>query len=232
MILAIVQARMNSTRLPGKVLMPIAERPMVIRVFERLQQSILIDKVIVATSDQPQDDALINELEKWYWFDKYDIFRGPLDDVLDRYYQAACHYGADIIVRITGDCPLIDPYEVNKAIKRFIDRKVDYLTNNNREGKAASGFDIEVFSFDALAIAHKQATGEEREHVMAKWIENNPEALKVGYFLFPAWCYQKHLSVDDDIDYQLVNRVFTALYENNPVFSVEDIRKYLGVARE
>ena len=86
-ILAIVQARTNSTRLPGKVLKPIAGKPMIARVVERLQQSILIDKIVVATSDQPQDDPIVQEMEKYC-----DVFRGPLDDVLGRYHLAANRY--------------------------------------------------------------------------------------------------------------------------------------------
>jgi spore coat polysaccharide biosynthesis protein SpsF len=226
-VLAIVQARMNSTRLPGKVLKPIAGKPMIARVVERLQQSLLIDKIIVATSDQPQDDPIVQEMEKYC-----DVFRGPLDDVLGRYHLAANRYECSDILRVTGDCPLIDAREVNRAINKYAQGNYDYFTNDNHAGKAASGFDIEIFSYEILKRAHRNLfEPEKREHVVIKWIMENQELFKIARLLLPEWCYRMRLSVDDEVDYRLVNGVFTALYELNPAFSIEDVRKFIGIPR-
>jgi spore coat polysaccharide biosynthesis protein SpsF len=114
-LVAIVQARMSSSRLPGKVLRDIAGQPMLVRVVERTRRSSLVSQVVVATTTDPSDDALVEFCREW----GYPCYRGSLHDVLDRYYQAAKAYQADVILRITSDCPVIDPGLIDEMVSAF-----------------------------------------------------------------------------------------------------------------
>ena len=158
---AIIQARMGSTRLPNKVLAEVTGRPMLWYVVHRTRQAQTVDQVVVATSTGPADDAI----EEFCRQNRIDWFRGSEDDVLDRYYQAAIAHRADMVVRITGDCPLIDPDVIDLTVQAFIDGDYDYVSNTLRY-TFPDGLDTEVFSFSALETtwleAHNQS---EREHV-------------------------------------------------------------------
>jgi len=160
-VIAIVQARMGSTRLPGKVLKKINGKALVEFLFQRLSQSKKIDKIILATPISSENDVLANIIEKL----GYDVFRGSENDVLGRYYEAAKKYKAESVVRVTGDCPIIDPALVDEVISIYEQEKVDYVSNTNPP-TYPDGLDTEVFSFEALKIAHDQAKKPfDREHV-------------------------------------------------------------------
>ena len=160
-VVAIVQARMSSKRLPGKVLKTIDEKPLIEILLYRLSHSKAINTIILATSENPENDVLAATVEKM----GYDVFRGSEDDVLDRYYHAAKWYGAEIVVRITGDCPIIDPNVVDGVVECFIKNNVDYASNVEPP-TYPDGLDVEAFSFFALEHAHANATSKfDREHV-------------------------------------------------------------------
>jgi spore coat polysaccharide biosynthesis protein SpsF len=164
MIIAIIQARMGSTRLPGIVLKEAAGKPMLKYQIDRVRQSTLLDKIIVATSTLKQDDVI----EKFCTQDGIECFRGSENDVLDRYYQCAKLHDPDIIVRLTADCPLSDPVVIDAVIKLFIDTNADYAANTvpPEKSKYPDGCDVEVFSMKALERAHRDATSmKDREHV-------------------------------------------------------------------
>jgi spore coat polysaccharide biosynthesis protein SpsF len=194
-VVAIVQARMASTRLPGKVLCEIAAQPMLVRVVERTQRARTIDRVIVATTTDPADDAIARLCA----LQKYDSYRGSMNDVLDRVYQTASSFDADIIVRITADCPLIDPDVIDHTVNSFLGRTAPLSispTANPMESVTAPqfpldfaanrlpppwkrtypiGLDTEVCSFAALQRAWKEADQpHQREHVMPYLYENSP----------------------------------------------------------
>ena len=157
----IVQARMGSKRLPGKVLADISGKPMLWHVIRQVKGASTIKRLVVATSDHTLDDPIM----KYCATIGVECFRGNELDVLDRYYQAAKLYNADTIVRITGDCPLIDPFVIDKVVESFIESECDYVTNTLRY-TYPDGLDTEVFSFEALAYAWKEATKQsDREHV-------------------------------------------------------------------
>lgn len=161
MLVAIVQARMGSTRLPGKALMDIAGRPMLARVIERAAAAPGVDKVLVATSTNALDDA-IAEYCKWEGF---ACFRGDEADVLDRFFHAARACSADAVVRVTADCPLLDPMVVARIVGRFLQGDCDYVSNTLRY-TFPDGLDAEVFSFCVLERAWQKATKpSDREHV-------------------------------------------------------------------
>lgn len=161
MIVAIVQARMGSRRLPGKTLADLLGRPMLARVVDRVRQARTVDRVVVATSNGAADD----KIAEFCWSEKILCFRGSEDDVLDRFYGAATEHDADVVVRITADCPLIDPGVMERVIERFRRGDCDYATNALRY-TYPDGLDTEVFSMAALEQAWREARKQsEREHV-------------------------------------------------------------------
>ena len=160
-VVAIIQARMGSTRLPKKVLMPIGNVTMLARVVRRVQQATLVDQAVVATTTQSADDLIVAECERL----EIPFFRGSEDDVLDRYYQTALNFKADVVVRITSDCPLIEPEIIDEVIESFLHEKVDYA-NNFQVRTFPHGLDTEVMAFAALEKAWYEATElYERVHV-------------------------------------------------------------------
>jgi spore coat polysaccharide biosynthesis protein SpsF len=165
-ILAIIQARMASSRLPDKVLLDIGGQPMLTRVVERVRRAKTVDEVVVATTVEPADDAIAAfcAQQGYLWA------RGSLHDVLDRYYQAARQFGAEVIVRITADCPVIDPKLVDEAVMAFLNNPYDFVANRLPPPWPRTypiGLDTEVCSFELLEKAWKEAVlPYQREHVM------------------------------------------------------------------
>jgi len=181
-VVAIVQARMSSSRLPGKVLLPIGEQPMLVHVVERARRSFLVREVVVATTTDPSDDPI----EQLCIERGYACARGSLHDVLDRYYQAARAFQADVIVRITADCPLIDPQVIDRTLQAY-HSLVTQSPAASAECFAANrlpppwgrtipiGLDVEVVGFAALARAWREADQPfQREHVMPYFYEGVP----------------------------------------------------------
>ena len=219
-IVAIIQARMGSTRLPGKVLMDIEGKPMLFYVLQRLKRSKLINRIVIATTINPKDD-IIEEFCNEY---AVACYRGSEDDVLDRYYQTAKLYKADIIIRITSDCPLIDPQIVDATIRLHIKDGNDY-TSNSLEKTFPRGFDTEALEFDALKKAKEQALEScDKEHV-TMYFYKNPHLFKLG-------CYKAtgelnrpklRLTVDTIEDFTLIKNVFSKLYVKNKEFNAHEI---------
>jgi spore coat polysaccharide biosynthesis protein SpsF len=183
-VVAIIQARMGSTRLPGKVLRDVAGAPMLQRVLTRTARSVVKD-IMVATTVSAADDAIV----AWCRTEDWSVFRGSEDDVLDRYYHAAAARSADVVVRITSDCPLIEPTIVDRVVGEFLDRgDVDYASNAVPRRSFPVGLDTEVMTFEALARAWREdARPSWREHV-TPYIHRHPEL------------FRRH-SVVNDIDY-------------------------------
>src|SRR5262245_53462667 len=151
--IAVVQARMGSTRLPNKVMRSINGRPMIELLLARLSKATRINRILLATSDDPRNQPLVEHVRRL----GYEIFQGSENDVLDRYYQAAKSHRPDTVVRITGDCPLIDPELVDQVIAAYEKRGVDYLCNM-QPPTYPDGLDTEVFSFSALKQAAELAS--------------------------------------------------------------------------
>ena len=174
MIGCIIQARMGSTRLPGKVMKKIdEENPVLYYVLKQLQFSTLLEKMVVATTILDEDDVIENYVKNM----GIDIFRGNTNDVLDRYFECAKKFSIDIIIRITADNPLIDPIMVDDMIKKFTTNSYDYLTNSYVR-TFPYGTEVEIFSCKALEKAWKNAKKpSEREHV-TPYFYNNPDQFK------------------------------------------------------
>jgi spore coat polysaccharide biosynthesis protein SpsF (cytidylyltransferase family) len=208
MIVAIIQARMASSRLPGKVLAEVAGKPVLQRVLERVQQSQLIDRVVVATSSQPENaplEELCHQLE-------VPCFRGSEDDVLDRFYCAAQQHGASSVVRITADCPLIDPRIIDIVIGAYTEgnQAYDYVCNIDPP-TYPDGLDTEVFSFAALEQAWRDADlRSEREHVTL-YIRRHPAQFSMLNIAHSHDLSSLRWVVDEPHDLKFVQAVYAHL---------------------
>lgn len=217
-ILTLLQARSSSTRLPNKVLKNLLGQPMIIRQIERIQRSIHIGTLFLVTSTDSTDDELANVVSQA----GIAIYRGSLNDVLDRFYQAAMPHKPDIIVRLTGDCPLIDPNIIDAAISKFLALNVDYLSNS-LSPTYPDGMDIEVLRFDALEIAWLNAKKpSEREHV-TPYIYKNADQFKIADLRHSIDLSKLRLTVDEDVDFYLIEKIYQNLMPSKPDFLLKDI---------
>lgn len=200
----LLQARMGSQRLPGKVLREIAGRPILEWCILRLGESKSCGRVIVATTTKPQDD----EIERFCEKSGVPCFRGSEDDVLSRYYEAARHFRVDPVIRITADCPLIDPQVLDDMIAAFIITKLDFLSNA-LERTFPHGFDVEIFSFNALEKAHRLATKSyEHEHV-TPYLYQHPEQFRVGHHKNDVNFSHFRVVVDTEADLCAVEAIYS-----------------------
>lgn len=222
MILAILQARASSSRLPGKVLKPLLGKPMLARQIERILRSELIDKLVVATSVEPEDDAI----EKLCKEENIECFRGSLNDVLDRFYQAAKPYNPEHVVRLTGDCPLTDWEITDRLIKFHLIGDYDY-SSNALEPTYPDGLDAEIMKFSALECAWRLADSKpEREHVTL-YIYKHPIQFKIGKEKNSIDLSQLRWTVDEPEDFVLVENIYRNLYYTNPAFKTQDVLAWL-----
>ncbi|PKP60156.1 MAG: acylneuraminate cytidylyltransferase [Candidatus Altiarchaeales archaeon HGW-Altiarchaeales-2] len=219
-IVAIIQARMGSTRLPGKVLKEVSGKPLLWHVINRVKKAKLIDQIVLATTDKKEDLKLI-ELASETCIESY---AGSEEDVLDRYFQAATKYKADIIVRITSDCPLIDPRVIDKVIKHFLSDNFDYVANANIiKCTYPDGLDVEVFSYDALKKAFSGAKlTSEREHV-APYIRDHTEIFKIGSVENDEDISHLRWTVDEERDLEFVREIYKRLYKEGGMFYMENV---------
>jgi spore coat polysaccharide biosynthesis protein SpsF len=221
MILAVIQARMSSTRLPGKVLMPLAGAPMILRQVERVARSRRIDRLVVATSAEPSDDPLAKVLEGA----GVDCFRGPLDDVLGRFIGALDAFGpAEAVVRLTGDCPLADWTLIDAVIARREETGADYASNVWGARTWPKGLDAEVVASAVLREAAAEAeTPYEREHV-TPFVYGRPERYLIEGVSQGHDEGDVRWTVDRPDDYAFVSAVYEALHPANPAFTSDDVR--------
>jgi len=223
MILCILQARTSSSRLPGKVLMPILGVPMLLRQIERIKRSKLIKKLIVATSSTKSDDVLEELCVK----NNIPCYRGNLDDVLDRFYQATKQYNPKHVVRLTGDCPLIDPKIIDQVVEFHLENNFDY-TSNTIEPTYPDGLDVEVFRFECLEHAWQEAKlSSQREHV-TPFIHSQPNLFDLGSFKNTEDLSHFRWTVDELPDFELVSIIYKNLYSNNPKFTTADVLSFLS----
>lgn len=222
MVVAVIQARMGSTRLPGKVAKLVLGKPMLSHQIGRIKHSKLVDKIVIATTDKAEDDK-VEEIAKECGV---ACFRGSEKDVLDRFYKTAKMAGAETIVRLTGDCPFSDPLVIDEIIQFFFESGID---DTGTPENYPEGLDAEVFSFAALERAWKEAEKpSEREHV-TPYLYNHPEIFKVKR-LKTGKLYQGsediskyHWSVDERQDFEFAVRIFERLYQENKLFLMNDI---------
>jgi spore coat polysaccharide biosynthesis protein SpsF (cytidylyltransferase family) len=216
-VVGIIQARMSSRRLPNKVLLPLCDEPVLAHVVKRTRACPLIDDVWIATSTEKSDDLI----SKWARENNVKCYRGSLDDVLDRYVKTAKIANADAVVRITADCPAIDPEVITKVVEGFIKGDFDYY---GLAGSFPDGLDCSVFSYLALERAWREAKlPSEREHV-GPYIQNHSDYFKLGELcLFDGTGIGHHRwTLDEPEDYHLLKLIFNS-FQPGHIFKTREI---------
>lgn len=219
-IVCIVEARFRSTRLPGKVLMPIRGEPMLGRMIERLRRARTLDEIVVATADGPADDAVAAYAESLGVF----VFRGSEDDVLDRVVRAAQSRSAELIVETTGDCPLIDPGIIDKVVGDFMMGGADFVSNILPH-TTPRGMDVRVFrTADLAEINEKSTDPADHEHVSLHfWEHLDRYRCRNVESELPDAAATLRFTVDTAQDLELVRAIYAELYELKPDFNLVDI---------
>jgi spore coat polysaccharide biosynthesis protein SpsF len=222
---AIIQTRMGSSRLSGKVMKDLYGKTVLQHVIERVQQAKCIDEIVIATTIHEQDDVIAAEAVKC----GVKFYRGSENDVLERYYLAATEHNADIVVRITSDCPLIDPIIVNEVIHYYkANKQYDIVTNAGNDLKQRTyprGLDVEVFSYQALENAYRKAEETyQREHVTPYIYENS---LKIYYYKNNEDYSSFRWTLDTKDDFILIKEIYRHLYKGTHDFYLFDILRLL-----
>lgn len=215
-----VQARMGSTRLPGKILKPVLGKPLLLHLTERLQQTTEADSLHILTTTNPIDQQVVDLCTQ----KNISVFRGPNEDVLKRYFEASKKFNPDAIVRITADCPLIDPEIIDGLIKKFRDSfpKWDYMSNSLTR-TFPRGLDVEIFSSEALTKAYTEASDpRDREHVTL-YIYEHPDKFKCTNVPYKENLSHLRLTVDTPEDFKLIKLIIEDLYPQNPHYRLTDI---------
>lgn len=224
-VMAVISARMDSKRLPGKVMAQILGRSILSLLIERVKRAKTVDEIVVATTTNVDDDKIAALAKK----EGINVFRGSEKDVLGRVLTTAKKYQADVIVRLTGDNPLTDPVYIDKGVKLFLTGKYDYVANDNVELTMPRGLDVEIFSVKSLEkVSRLTKNPDDREHV-TRFFFRHPKMFRLKAFGPPkkdrmdGW----HLAVDTEQDLKFVRKIFETLYPQNPNFNYRDIIELL-----
>jgi len=220
-VICVVQARMGSTRLPGKVLMDLAGKPSLLHQIERLLGAKKIDHIVVATTTKEQDNAIVKAVKNCH--PRVTAFQGSEMDVTDRYYLAVKDFHPDAVIRITGDCPLIDPEVVDKVIEEFINSKADYVANVLGKRTYPRGLDTEVFSFQFLEKMWKELNDELDRESITLYVRRNPSLFKCKNVTSPVDYSFHRWTLDERDDYELIKTIYQELYVKNTNFKMKDI---------
>ncbi len=216
-----IQARSGSSRLPGKVMMEILGRPLLIRMIERVQRSKLAGTIVIATTLEPSDDII----ERLCETEGLLCYRGSRDDLLDRHYEAGKLYNADAVVKIPSDCPLIDPKVIDRVLQYYIDNDFDFVSNLH-PATYPDGNDVEVMRWSAIEKAWREATRTlEREHT-TPYIWENPDLFKIGNMAWETgldYSMSDRWTIDYPEDFTFIKTIYEQLYPANSVFDLQDI---------
>ena len=217
----LIQARMSSSRLPGKVMMNLSGNTILGHVVNQVKASKCVDEVVVLTSNDISDDTIVD----WCIKNSTKFFRGSLNDVLDRYYKAAIEFNIDTIIRITADCPLVDPEIIDEIYERFCENKYDFCS---LVGGFPDGLDCSIISFIALEKAWKVAKlSSEREHV-SPYIEKNTKLFKIGGYEKFKNLGDIRITLDEKEDFELLKHIFNNLYKKNKIIRSEQVINFLN----
>lgn len=221
----IVQARMTSTRLPGKVLKEVLGKTLLEYLIERLRRVKLADGIIIATTINQTDQPIVDLCRKL----NVTVTRGSEHDVLARYHEAAKLHHADVVVRVTSDCPAIDPAVIDEVLGFYRSHlgEYDYVSNSLTQS-FPYGMAVEVFTFNSLEEAAREATTEpEREHV-SPFLYTRPERYRIGQVVYPQDISHHRWTVDTPEDFELIRRIIESLYPEKPEFDIRDVLALLA----
>jgi spore coat polysaccharide biosynthesis protein SpsF len=224
-VVALVESRMTSRRLPGKNFKPILGRPMLARLLERLRRARSVDAICLATSVDPSD-AVLEELAHG---EGIACHRGSLEDVLDRVLGAARSVNGDVIVEITGDCPLVDPQVIDAAVARYLRGDADYVANVLNRLTFPIGFDVQIYGVPLLAETATLTSDPEDRVNVTPYIYHHPERYRLLNLQAPPELARPfyRLCVDHPEDFEVITAVYEALYPRNPAFSGRDVIAFL-----
>jgi spore coat polysaccharide biosynthesis protein SpsF (cytidylyltransferase family) len=223
-ITAIVQARMGSTRLLGKVMIDICGKAVLFHIIDRLKACELLDEIVIATTVSDKDDVIFDAVSN---YDKsIGLFRGPEENVLERYYLAAKKANTDVIVRVTSDDPLLDPSVIDDLIREFLRNDCDYVSNSLNK-TFPLGLDAEVFSFKTLERAYHDASrAYEKEHVTPYIIEN-PDKFKLLNVANDIDLSHLRWTMDTKEDFEFINTVYKRIFPKKHLFLMDDVLELL-----
>jgi len=215
-VTAILQGRLGSTRLPGKVLLPLAGKPVIVHVYERIKHCMNIEKIIIATTTNKRDEAIVRLFENL----GVTIFRGSEEDPLDRFFRAATKYNLQHIVRIMADCPVVDPDVVDAVIAYYFKGNYDFCYLG---GEFPSGLDVPVFSYYTLKKAWENTERlSDREHI-TPYMQKHPELFRIGCLELFEGLYNHRWVLDHECDYKLLAEIYNELYDTDNIFITKDI---------
>lgn len=219
-VVATIEARMGSTRLPEKVLLPIMGRPMLLLMLERVKRAKLVDEIVVATTTKPDDDKIAKLAKK----ERVSVFRGSEEDVLKRVVQAAKKFGAGVVVRLTADCPVVDWRIIDRLVRIYQSENYDYVSNVIKRSFPL-GLDVEVLSFKKLQEIEKIATGQVYREHPPYYFYVHPRQFRLKNWQAKGKMHWPDLRVtlDTKEDYLVLTKIFEELYPQNPDFSAEDV---------
>jgi spore coat polysaccharide biosynthesis protein SpsF len=218
---------MNSTRLPGKVLLPLADKPLLLRMYERVAVSKYVGQIVIAVTEDVSDNQIVTFCNK----NNLKYFRGSSDDLLDRHYKAAKKNGAYVVIKIPSDCPLIDPEIIDKVILYYINNqeKFDFVSNLHPPSYP-DGNDVEIMNIETLETAWLNAKKNfEREHT-TPYIWENPDKFRIGNVVWETgWDYSMthRFTIDYKEDYEFIKKVYDELYPKKKMFGLNDILQLL-----
>ncbi|MCG3085213.1 glycosyltransferase family protein [Anoxybacillus sp. LAT_31] len=223
-VAAIIQARMGSTRLPGKVLKKVLGKTLLEYQMERVKKAKTIDEMIIATTTKESDDPIVQLCQQL----SIPYYRGSEEDVLSRYYETATKFGVDVVVRLTSDCPIVDPNVIDKVVEHYLENKDQYdYVSNTLARTYPRGMDTEVMSYEVLKRAHKDAKElVYREHVTA-YIYHHPDQFRLCNVSNEKDESKHRWTVDTEEDFLLIKNILEILYPINPLFTLKDVIQVL-----
>ncbi len=219
-IIATIEARMGSTRLPGKVMLPLGGQPMIVQLVERIKRSKLVNEVVVATTVNPTDSIIIETCVR----NDIKVVAGSEMDITQRLLDAAGSENADYVVQLTGDNPLLDGQLIDSAVQTLIDGDYDYVTNY-RDNKLTIGFNVRCFKYEALERAAELSDAPGDRIHGSYFIHRSPDLFNIGQAEVPDSLQRDdiRLTVDEPMDFEIVRRVFESLYPLKKHFSADDV---------
>jgi len=226
-ILIVIQARMSSTRLPGKVLLPVVGKSLLMRMIERVRMTRYPVKIVIATTLDTSDDPVENEA----YLNSIPCYRGSIDNLLERHYETARRHGADLVLKIPSDCPLIDPQVIDAALDMFYKNagRYDYISNLH-PASYPDGNDVEIMTMDCLERVYREADKSwELEHT-TPYIWEHPELFRIGNLLWETGfnlSMSHRFTIDYPEDYNFIVQVYEKLYPVKKNFSCNDILQLL-----
>ncbi len=219
-VAAIIQARLGSTRLPGKILKKVLDKTLLEYQIERVKRAQSINQIIVATTIKEQDHPIVELCEQL----SIPYYRGSEEDVLARYYEAATQFQVDIIVRLTSDCPIVDPNVIDKVVNHYLAHQNEYdYVSNTLTRTYPRGLDTEVIPYQVLKQVYEEASEQPcREHVTA-YIYSNPQKFKLGNVSNNANESKHRWTIDTEEDFRLIEKIIQELYPQKKDFSLDDV---------